>query len=170
MTDLEKQNNFVEYLFEKLDIPDMFNKAINTSIKKNQNLKIDKTTNYYKTNDTWVNSEIYLYGEIIDVEGKDKANIHINTQELGVLTVNTNKQFLSDLKENPLYKKYGLRVSVKQNISNSDIDRNTLQLIELFEYKQVFDKEYLNKLKKKASKWMSEYEPDELLKVLRGTT
>ncbi|MCL5991909.1 MAG: hypothetical protein M1419_07385, partial [Bacteroidetes bacterium] len=64
-------------------------KDISINIKTSQpdtpNLIIDKTTNFRRTLSTWVDSEFYFYGKITNAGGKDKANIHLVTSELGTI-------------------------------------------------------------------------------------
>lgn len=50
---------------------------------------------------------------LTDAGGKDKANIHLDTKDVGSLTIRTDKEYLAGYQGNPLYKKmvyeFGLR-------------------------------------------------------------
>lgn len=110
-------------------------------------LNISKNTVFKKNDDLWVDAEVYYYGTLIDAGGKSKSNIHIDIgQGQKTLTIDSDKDYLTKMKENPLYKKYGVRAIAKQNVATGVIDASTLKLVELIGYDPVFDKEYIDSL------------------------
>ncbi|MCX6273290.1 MAG: hypothetical protein NTU44_19135 [Bacteroidetes bacterium] len=62
---------------------------VSTSLENTNFVKIDRTTHYYRTEAIWADAEFYFYGKITNAGGKDKANIHIYTEELGTIRIQT---------------------------------------------------------------------------------
>lgn len=141
---------------------------IRTSIENSPTLKIDKSTFYYRTSENWVDAEFYFYGKITNAGGKDKANIHLVTDELGTLYIQTPQEFLAKAEENILYKTYVIRAKGKQNSETGEIEKQSLSFIELIDYNTKYDEQYLKKLRSKAMTWLNKIEPDEWLKDIRG--
>lgn len=141
---------------------------IKTSLKDNYELTINPSTKYFKTQSMWVEAEFYFYGIIKDAGGKNKANIHIDTQEFGYLSIETGEEFLKGREENLLYKKFGVRAKGKQNVETGEIDTKSLSLIELIDYQPKFDKDYLDSLIKNAKNSWKGVNPDEWLMNIRG--
>lgn len=134
-----------------------------------QQLRIDKTTHYERAETLWAEAEFYLYGQLTNAGGKSNPNIHLNTEEFGSLRITTDKQYLESEERNLLYKKYGVRVRGRQNINTFEMDRNHLELIELFEYETQYSESYLDGLMKKAtSAWSDITDSDAWLEELRG--
>ncbi|PKL80173.1 MAG: hypothetical protein CVV25_05515 [Ignavibacteriae bacterium HGW-Ignavibacteriae-4] len=141
---------------------------ISTSVNPDLSLHIDANTKFIKTKDIWVDAEFYMYGILKDAGGKNKANIHIDTDDYGYLAFETGQDFLMNQEENLLYKRYGVRASGKQNIETGEIDTKSLKLIELINYDPIFDKDYLDKLIKKASGNWEGVNVDDYMTEFRG--
>ncbi len=143
--------------------------SIKTSIQNSNELKIDRTTKLYRSEAIWADAEFYFYGKITNAGGKDKANIHILTDEHGTLRINTPITFLEQLEDNFLYKTLGIRAIGKQHSETGEIDNSTLKFIELVDYKPKYDEEYLKGLRDKANKsWLNSINPESWLNELRG--
>jgi hypothetical protein len=141
---------------------------IKTSLKENFELQITPNTRYYRTENIWVDAEFYFYGILKDAGGKNKVNIHLDTEEYGYLTIETGEDFLKEREENLLYKNFGVRAFGKQNIETGEIDTKTLKLVELVYYNPKFDPTYLNNLILKAKKNWKGINTDEWLNDIRG--
>lgn len=141
---------------------------IKTSLSNHNELTINPTTRFIRTENTWVDAEFYFYGVLKDAGGKSKANIHLDTQDYGYLSIATGQEFLKEREENLLYKKYGVRASGKQNTETGEIDTKTLSLIELVDYDPKYDDAYLNSLIKKAKKNWKDSNAEAWLLSLRG--
>jgi hypothetical protein len=100
--------------------------SIKTSVENSNEVQVDRNTNYYRKESIWADAEFYLYGKIINAGGKDKANIHILTDEFGTLRVQTPISILSKYEENILYKTLGVRAAGKQHSETGEIDPGTL--------------------------------------------
>lgn len=139
-----------------------------TSVKGNVELSITPSTKFFRSENTWADAEFYFYGILKDAGGKSKANIHIDTEDFGYLTIETGQGFLMEQEKNLLYKKFGVRAIGKQNIETGEIDTKSLKLLELINYNPKFDSEYLSSLITKAKKNWSGVNTDEWLENLRG--
>lgn len=154
--------------FQETAIKKDYSFEIKTSIENSPLLKIDKSTFYYRTSENWVDAEFYFYGKITNAGGKDKANIHLVTEELGTLYIQTPQEFLAKAEENILYKTYVIRAKGKQNSQTGEIDKQSLSFIEMIDYNTKYDEQYLKKLRSKAMNWLNKINPDDWLKDIRG--
>lgn len=143
--------------------------SIKTSLENTNEVSVDKTTTFYRTEAIWVDAEFYFYGKVTNAGGKDKANIHVFTEELGTIRIQTPISFLEQYNENLLYKTYGIRATGKQHSETGEIDTSTLKFIELIDYQPTYDEHYLKALREKAKKsWLGNINPDNWLKEIRG--
>lgn len=141
---------------------------ISTSLENTCRLSVDKDTVFIRSEEVWVDAEFYFYGTVQDAGGKSEANIHLDTREYGLLKITANKKMLGEYESNPLYKPYGIRASGKQNSKTGEIDRTTLMLLEIIDYDQKFNEDYLGGLIKKATaSWEGIGDADEWLSQLR---
>ncbi len=143
--------------------------TIKTSLDKTNEIKIDKSTKYKRTESIWAEAEFYFYGKVTNAGGKDKANIHIYTEDLGTVIVQTPISFLEKYEDNLLYKLLGIRATGKQHSENGQIDTSSLRFLELIDYYPQYDDSYLKDLRNKAKKnWLGKIDPDLWLKSIRG--
>src|SRR5690554_1079343 len=143
--------------------------SIKTSLANTYEVRIDKTTKYYRTEAIWADAEFYFYGKVTHAGGKDKANIHVYTEEFGTLRIQTPISFLEKYDQNLLYKALGIRATGKQHSETGEIDTSTLKFIELVDYQPTYDEQYLKSLRDKAKRsWLSNSDPDKWLKEIRG--
>jgi hypothetical protein len=140
------------------------------TISANENrLVMDRTTHYLRNAKLWVDAEFYLYGELTNAGGKSSPNIHLDTEEFGTLRIATKKDYLKDADKNLLYKKFGLRVTGKQNLQTFEMDRNSLTFVDLFDYDMEYSDVYLDGLMKKAAPaWEDVTNADQWLQDIRG--
>ena len=143
--------------------------SIKTSLDNTNEVNVDKTTSFYRTEAIWVDAEFYFYGKITNAGGKGKTNLHILTDE-GSFIVQTPLTFFENLEENIIHKKlYGIRATGKQHSETGEIDTSTLKFIELVDYQPKYDELYLQALRDKAKKsWLGSINPDTWLKEIRG--
>lgn len=58
-------------------------------LRAKSRLRIDRTTRFERDEKLWVDAEFCLYGELVDAGGKSSPNIHLGTEEFGVLRIAT---------------------------------------------------------------------------------
>jgi hypothetical protein len=144
--------------------------TIKTSLDHSNEIKIDKTTQLYRTEAIWVDAEFYFYGKITNAGGKDKTNIHINTDEFGSVTIYTPVSFFENLEENIIHKKpYGIRAIGKQHSETGELDKSSLKFVELVDFEPSYDEKYLKSLRERAKKsWLGNIDSETWLRELRG--
>lgn len=142
---------------------------LKTSIDSSNELYISRDTKYYRNESLWVEAEFYIYGKVTNAGGKDKANIHIFSDDLGTIRIDTPIPFLAKYDENILYKSFGIRATGKQNKETGEIDKSSLKFKDILHYESKYNENYLNELIKKATKnWKDIKDPDSWLQDLRG--
>ncbi len=140
-----------------------------TSLDNSAALEITAETNYHRTASLWVDADFYFYGKITSLGGKEKSNIHLLTADAGTIIVQTPKEFLEQREDNLLYKTYGIHALGKQNTDTGEIDKTTLQFVELVNYTATYNEDYLQGLQQKAQKsWQGIKDTGEWLRNLRG--
>ena len=143
--------------------------SIKTSIAYSNEVRIDRSTRFYRTEAIWADAEFYFYGKVTNAGGKDKANIHVLTEQLGTIRIQTPITFLEQYKENLLYKTFGIRATGKQHSETGEIDTSTLKFVELINYQPVYDEEYLKTLRGRAKKsWLGNINSTNWLDEIRG--
>lgn len=156
--------------FQAMAVQRGYTFAIRTSEPNTNELRIDRATKFYRTEAVWAEAEFYLYGRVTNAGGKDRANIHIQTDDYGLVIVKTPIAVLEQLEGNILYRTVGVRVVGKQHTETGELDRSELRFIELIDYQPNYDEEYLQNLRLKAKKnWLGSVEPDAWLRELRGS-
>lgn len=142
--------------------------SISTSLSQSTELIIDKTTRYVRSEALWADAEFYFYGKITNAGGKDKANVHLLTDEYGTIFIQTPQKVLEGLKDNILYKSFGVRALGTQHSETGEIDKASLKFLELIDYNPTYDSDYLKNLRKKAMNWLGTVNPDKWLREIRG--
>jgi len=143
--------------------------TIHTSIENTHEIIINRETKFYRTEAIWADAEFYFYGKVTNAGGKDKANIHIVTEELGTVKIKTAIPFLEQYPENLLYKNFGIRAKGKQHPETGEIDTSTLEFIDLVDYQPIYDEKYLQSLRDKAKEsWLGNINANDWLKEIRG--
>jgi hypothetical protein len=174
--DQSKSVDFLDYStataiehFQFLAVKNDYEVLISTSLENANSVKIDKSTNLYLTQPLWLNAEFYFYGKITNMGGKDKANIHLVTDDLGTLIIQTPKEEIEKIENNPLYKTFGIRATGAQHSETGEIDKSSLKFLDLIPYQPKYDQAYLTKLRERASEnWLIHIDPDKWLSDLRG--
>ena len=142
--------------------------SITTSVDKSNELVIDRSTSFYVTEEVWTDAEFYFYGCITNLGGKDKANIHLETDRESTLRIQTSKEDIEKIESNPLYKDFGIRAIGEQHSETGEIDKNSLVFKDIINYRPAYDEAYLKGLRQKAETWLSVIDPDDWLRELRG--
>ncbi len=155
--------------FQEISKSHNYDFVLTTSLYNTSVLTINTNTKFYRSESLWVDAEFYFYGKITNMGGVSKSNIHISTEEYGNLTIQTNKDFLEHYEKNPLYKRFGIISTGKQNIDTGELDKQSLIFKGIVEYSPKYDEDYLNSLIQKAKKtWSGMTNADSWLRELRG--
>lgn len=178
LTQVEANNaiDFLEYKtaraiesVQKLSVEKDYVFAFKTSLNDKYDLVISPHTKYYASENFWTDAEFYFYGILKDAGGKTKANIHIDTLDLGYIQIETGEDFLKNQEVNLLYKNYGVRALGKQNLETGEIDKKSLKLIELIDYDPRYDQDYLDSLITQAKPKLKNIDVEDWINNLRGS-
>ncbi len=144
--------------------------TVSTSVTDTNSVEINATTNFRRTEAIWADAEFYFYGKVTNAGGKDKANIHVLTEDLGSIRIQTPISFLEHYNDNLLYKTFGIRATGKQHSETGEIDTSSLKFVEIVDYHPKYDEQYLNNLIDKASNnWAQITDKDSWLREIRGS-
>lgn len=174
-----KKNSSIDFLNHKSALA--FEHLQQAAEEKNQTFEISTTvsesktvfvvspeTIWKRTEDIWVEAEFYFYGELTNAGGKARSNIHIDTKEMGSVTIQTDKDFLKEKEKNLLYRPYGVRATGRQHLQSGEIDTQSLRLVELINVQKKYDENYLEQLIDQATAHWEDIDADEWLNDLRG--
>jgi hypothetical protein len=116
----------------------------------------------------WVTVEKYLFGEITDMGGTQKANIHLKLDRGGKpVLVGAAQGYLRDLTENRIYHKALLHVRAEQHYKTGDL-RN-VQLISFVDYQPNYDEAALDRFAAKgAAAWADVPDAAQWVREVRG--
>lgn len=117
---------------------------------------------------TWVDADLYLYGELTESGGDSASSIHLVTEEFGLLHIAIGKEDAPAVGKKPLHAKCGVRVAARQNLRTFEIDRTSLRFLELLDYGTVYSEPYLNTLVEKAARGWAGTDASTWLAELRG--
>lgn len=138
-----------------------------SSSPKGTELLITPHTNYKRNADLWIDAELYLYGTLVDAGGKNKASIRLDTKD-GLYVIKTDRDYLSGITGNPLYREYGARVLARQNIATRAVDKQDMRLVGLIDYSPKYDAHYIDKLINEATPVWHGIDADEYVHSVRG--
>ncbi len=143
--------------------------SLHTSLANSATLEITSKTAYFRAESLWAEADFYFYGKITSLGGKEKSSIHLSTSDAGLLVIQTPKYFLEQREDNLLYKTFGIHVSGKQNAQTGEVDKSSLQFIELTNYNAAYNEDYLQGLRRKAQKsWQGVSDASNWLRDIRG--
>ncbi len=142
--------------------------TLRTSLPGSSEVRIDRSTHYLRTEATAVETEVYLYGKVVDAGGKKSPNIHLQVDGGGIQVIDAQQQFLKGLEKNILYHRMGIRAMGRQNLQTGEIEKGSLKLIELIDYDEQYEEAYLKRLQAKAHSWLKDIDPDQYLNDVRG--
>ena len=116
----------------------------------------------------WVAVEKYLLGEVVDMGGVQKANIHLKLARGGkTLLVGTSQGYLRDQVDNRLYHKALLHVRAQQHHRTGDL-RN-IQLIAFVDYQPAYNEEALDRFAATgAAAWADVPDAAQWVREVRG--
>jgi hypothetical protein len=132
--------------------------------KKINSIQITKETEFKTKKSTWVEVELYVYGRVNDIGGKNKPNIHLELENGNTVKIESSKELLIGDKVNRIYRRQLVRVSAKQNVETKETRDE--KLISFEQYSPAFDDDEFQKIVtkgrlawrtvKNATKWVEE--------------
>lgn len=116
----------------------------------------------------WVAVEKYLFGQVVDMGGMQKVNVHLKLERGGkTLVVGASQGYLREQVENRLYHKALLHVRAEQHFRTGDL-RN-IQLISFVDYQPAYNEEALDRFTAKgAEAWADVPDAAQWVREVRG--
>jgi hypothetical protein len=128
---------------------------------------IDSTSNLQRTEDSWVYVEKYLHGNIVDMGGSTKPNVHLKLESGETLTIASTQELLAQGEENRLYRPALLHITAEENLHTGAL-RN-LNLIAFEDYRPSYnEKEFRLMVEKASQAWPDVPNATEWVEKLRG--
>lgn len=138
----KKQLDAIRYFYAEARGKDM-EFEISTSLSNSARFVINKETPMPELEGAWPTAEFYFYGEVMDIGGKSNPNIHLQTEEHGLLKIDAEREMLASLDSNLLYKFVCIHATGRQNPYTSEINKASLNLVSVEIHKKVHDENYL---------------------------
>ncbi len=148
------------------------NRTYELSIKepttqKTLTLTISSETNYMWKKQVWVDVELYLYGKIYDLGGKNKPNVHVELENGKTIKIGTHISILIRDNKNRLYREQLIRIKAKQNTTTHELKNE--RLISFEHYSPKFDEDEFEMIAKKSKvAWQSVKSATDWVENLRG--
>ncbi|MEO5830136.1 MAG: hypothetical protein ABIQ36_06165 [Rhodanobacter sp.] len=129
-------------------------------------IRVDADSDFRKqTAAVWVEVKKYLHGQITELGGTSKANVHLKLDDGKVLTIASTQKLLGDDERNRLYKPAVLRISAEENLHSGEL-RN-LTLLGFEDEPAIWDEAAFGKLVRKGTQtWVDV--PDDWLENMRS--
>ncbi len=130
-------------------------------------LKVDGRTNLTKIDEVWVQVEKYLHGEIVDMGGKTKANVHLELESGQTLTVGSSHELLAQGERNRLYRPALLHVTAEENLQSGEL--RSLRLLAFETHQPSYDEDEFRRMVERGTKaWVDVSNATEWTDALRG--
>lgn len=142
--DLSSINSIRSKIIEKWHSKTKTNNSLEFEIrpKGEEGIKVNFEKVFKKTQEVWVESEIYLYGEVTDWGGSTKSNIHFTTEDKKNITINCKREDIVNQKDNLVYRPGAVRVLAKQNLYTGEIKE--AKFVGFIDYNPSYNEEELN--------------------------
>lgn len=130
-------------------------------------LHVDAQSNFRRVEeDAWVVVEKYLYGRVVDLGGKTKANVHLELEGGITLKVASAHDLLEKEDRNRLYRPALLHVTAEENLHTGEL-RN-LRLLAFEQYDPTYDESEVKRMVERGTRaWADVKNASEWVENLR---
>lgn len=130
-------------------------------------IRVDADSDFRnQTAAVWVEVRKVLHGQITDLGGSNKANVHLKLDDGKVLIIASTQKLLGDDERNRLYKPAVLRISAEENLHSGEL-RN-LTLLGFEDQRATWDEAAFGELVRKGTQAWKDV-PDDWLENLRSS-
>jgi hypothetical protein len=128
------------------------NYEIRPKPKELPQIKISNETDFHIGNVApWITIEKYLYGQIVDMGGANRANIHLRLPDSGkIIKIDTTQQYLQKQSANRLYHNTLLHVRAEQHHKTGTW--RSVRFIGFAEYEPKYDEAALDRFAEEGEK------------------
>lgn len=130
-------------------------------------VRVDANSDYRdQTEVVWIPVKKYLHGQITDLGGTNKANVHLKMDNGNTMIIASSQQLLADEERNRLYKPAVLQISAEENFNTGEL-RN-LTLVGFEESLNTWDEAAFEEMVRKGTQAWADVS-DDWLENLRGS-
>ncbi|MEM6631475.1 MAG: hypothetical protein AAF694_17470 [Bacteroidota bacterium] len=149
---------------EQLDI------RLGRTDQMDRGLHFSSKTDFLPEESAWVEVEILICGRLVNAGGKTKPNIHLDTEEFGVLIIETSETILAAEEQNRLYQQQQVQIRILQNAFTGEYDTKSAQLVAFVDHNEAESPDsYLDRLiQAAASNWKRVKDKESWVKEIRG--
>ena len=128
---------------------------------------VDSSSNFRRVEEPWVQVEKYVHGNIVDMGGSSKPNIHLKLENGVTLTIASTQNKLAEGEKNRLYRPALLHVTAEENLLTREL-RN-LNLLDFDAHQPSYDDDEFNLMVERGTKaWAEVPDATAWLETLRG--
>lgn len=129
-------------------------------------LRVDRDSDFRNQSaGAWVAVEKYLRGQVTDLGGTNKANVHLKLDSGKVLTIASSQRLLAEEERNRLYKPATLRIAAEENLETGELRNLVLRSFE--DPPAAWDEMEFNELVRRGTEAWAEV-PEDWLESLRS--
>lgn len=130
-------------------------------------LAVDASTDFRRVEEVWVSVEKYIHGKVVDLGGKTKPNVHLETEDGTVMVVSASQALLANEEQNRLYRSALLHISAEENLQTGAIRNPVLLAFEA--HQPAFDEaEFRQMVQQGTAAWSDVPNATDWVEDLRG--
>lgn len=128
---------------------------------------IDSTSSLQRIGESWVYVEKYMYGNIVDMGGSTRANVHLKLASGETLTIASTQELLAQGEQNRLYRPALLHITAEENLHTGELRH--LNLIAFEDYHPGYDENQFRLMVERGTRaWSDTPNSTERIEKLRG--
>lgn len=129
---------------------------------------VNARTNYRRiSEDVWVTVEKFFHGKIVDMGGKNKANVHLELENGALLTITSGQDLIAREERNRIYRPALLHIAAEENLRTGDLRKLTLLSFE--QYEPEYDERAFKQMVERGTRaWADVADAAEWVDELRG--
>lgn len=133
----------------------------------NVHLIVDSNSDFRKIEEVWIQVEKYVLGRVVDWGGKNKPNVHLETENGDTLVVSATQDILAREEQNRLYRSALLHITAEENLLNGKLRSPRLLAFET--HQPTYDEsEFQEMVRRGSSAWTEVKNATEWVDGLRG--
>lgn len=131
-------------------------------------VRVNAQTNYRKiSEDVWVTVEKFFHGKIVDMGGKNKANVHLELENGALLTITSGQDLIAREERNRIYQPALLHIAAEENLRTGAL--RELKLLSFEQYEPEYDESAFKHMVERGTRaWADVADAAEWVDELRG--
>lgn len=136
--------------------------------ERNSIIRVDAKSSFKRQQEEkWAAVEKYIFGQVVDIGGAGKANVHLKLDDGQTLVVEATQEMLKRDDKNRLYKNSMLHITAEENLVSGKMRNH--RLIEFVTYEPRYNDEVFRQMVEKGTRaWSDVSDPASWIENLRG--